>query len=62
MCDGNDQLNMSRTFATNLLLRYFHTATVTDNTFVTNALILTASTFIVLYRSEDTFAKQSADA
>ena len=56
---GNDELDVAHAFATHFLFRHLDTASVADNTFVTDALILSAMTFIVLDGTENAFAEQT---
>ena len=53
------QLNMSRTFAANLLLGYLYATSVADDTLITDALVLSASTLIVLSRTKDALAEET---
>ena len=55
----NDELNMSGTLTTYLLLSDFNTTTVTDDAFIADALILTAGALIVFCRTEDSLAEQA---
>ena len=50
---------MTATFTAYFLLCHFYTTTVADNTFITDAFVLSAVTFIILHRTEDTFAEQA---
>ena len=50
---------MSGTLTTNLLLCYLDTTSITDDTFITDTLVLTAGTLIVLCRTEDALAEQT---
>ena len=59
MCNRYNQLDVTTTFTTNFLFSHFHTASVADNTFITDTFVLTAMALIVLNRSEDTFAEQT---
>jgi hypothetical protein len=53
------QGDVPHAFATHFLLCYFNTAAVANNTFVTNTFVFTTVTFVVLYRTEDSFAEKS---
>ena len=55
----HNELDVARTFATNLLFGNFHTATVAHDALVTDSLILSAMAFVVLYRAENAFAEQT---
>ena len=59
MGNRNYQLDMTSTFTANLLLSHLYSASVTNNTLIANALILTAGTLIVLCRTEDALAEQT---
>ena len=50
---------MSDTLTTHLLLGNLNTATVADDTLVTDTLVLTAGTLVVLRRTEDALAEQT---
>ena len=54
-----NEFDMAHAFTANFLLCYFHTATVAHDTFVTDTLVFSAGTFVILYRSEDPFAEQT---
>ena len=53
------QLYVSATLTTNFLLSYLNTATVAHDTLITDALVLSAGTLIVLGRTKDTLAEQT---
>ncbi len=57
--NGNDELNMSRTLAAHLLLSNFHATTVADNALIADALVLTASTLVILGGTEDALTEKS---
>ena len=59
MSNRNNQFNMSSTFTTYLLFCYLNTTTIADNTLITDALVLTAGTLVILCRTEDTLAEQT---
>ena len=59
MSYGHNQLDVSHTLATYLLLGYHNTTTVTYDTFVTYTLVLTAMALVISYRTKDAFAEQS---
>ena len=59
MGHGDYQLDVAGAFAAHFLLGDFHTATVADDTFVTNALVLSAMAFVVLGGTENAFAEQT---
>ena len=50
---------MSGALTTNLLLCYLNTTTIADDTLITDTLILTAGTLIVLRRTEDALTEQT---
>ena len=55
----NNELDVTRTLTTNLLLSNLNTASVADNTLIANTLVLTAGALIVLCRTKDTLAEQA---
>ncbi|CDE41994.1 putative uncharacterized protein [Prevotella sp. CAG:279] len=55
----HDQRDMACTFAAHFLLCNFHTATVADDAFVTDAFVLSAVALIVLYRTKNALAEQT---
>src|ERR1700712_502028 len=59
MYNRHHQFNVTHSFATNFLLSYFNTAAVAHDTFITDTLVLSASTFVILYRSKNSFAEQT---
>ena len=59
MSYGNNQFNMTSTLTTNLLLGYLNTTTVADDSLITDALVFTAGTLLVLGRSKDALAEQT---
>ena len=59
MSNRNNELDMSSTLTTYLFLRNLNTTTVTDDTFVTDALVLTAGALIVFRRTEDSLTEQA---
>jgi len=50
---------MTHTLTTNARLGYLNAASITDNTFITDLLILTAMTLPVFARSEYSFTEQT---
>ena len=50
---------MASTLTAHLLLCNFNTASVADNAFVTDTLVLTAMAFIVFNRTKNTLAEQT---
>ena len=56
---GHYKTDMSHALTTHFLLRYLHAATLADNAFVADTLVLTAVALIVLRRTEDTLAEQT---
>ena len=59
MSNRHYQLDVTATLTTYFLLGNFNTASVADNTFVADALVLTAMALIVLDRTEDALAEES---
>ena len=59
MSHGNNQLDMAGTLTTNLLFCHLHTATVADDTFITDTLVLAAGTLIVLGGTKDALTEQT---
>ena len=55
----HNQLYVACTLATYLLLSNFNTTTVADDAFVTNTLVLTTVTLIVLRRTKNALAEQA---
>lgn len=55
----HDQRDMACTFAAHFLLCNFHTATVADDAFITDALIFSAVAFVILRRTENAFAEET---
>jgi len=52
-----NQIDMTYPVSSYFFLRYFNTTTVTNNSFVTDSFIFTAGTFIILYRTKDSFTE-----
>src|SRR5210317_391974 len=50
---------MSNAVATNFLLRNLNTTSITNDTAVTDTLIFTTSTLVILNRTEDTLTKKT---
>ena len=59
MSDGNDEVDMTRTLSSHLLLCHLNTATVAHDALIAYALVLTAGTLIVFLRTEDALAEKS---
>ena len=59
MSNRYHQLNVAHTLTAYFLLGYLYTTTVADNTLVTNSLVFTTVAFVILYRTENTLAKQT---
>ena len=59
MSNRDNQFNMSGTLTTHLLLCYLNTTTVADNTLITDTLVLTAGTLVILCWTEYTLAEQT---
>ena len=60
MSNWHNQIDVTHALTSYLLLGNFYTATVTNNSFVTNSLVLTAMTLPVFNWSENTLAEQPA--
>ena len=54
-----DELYVSHTFTANLLFGNLYAASVANDAFVPDAFVFTAMTFVIFYRTENTFAEQS---
>jgi hypothetical protein len=50
---------VTHALTTYFFLCYFYTTTVTNDSFVTDTLVFTAMTFVILYRTEDFFAEKT---
>ena len=59
MSHRNHQLDVSGTLTAHFLLCHLNTTTVTDDTLITDTLVLSAGTLIVLSRTEDALAEQT---
>ena len=59
MSHWHNELDVSATLTAYLLLRHLNTASVANDTLVTDALVLAAVAFVVLDRSEDALAEQT---
>ena len=59
MGNRNGEFDVSHSFPSHLLLCHLDTATVADNTPVTDSFVLSAVAFIVLCRSEDLLTEKS---
>ena len=59
MSYGHNQLDVTHTLTTYFLLSNLYTATVADDTFITDTLVLTAMTLVILYRTEDALAEET---
>ena len=59
MSHRHNQLDMSHTFTAHFLFSNFHTTTVADDTFITDTLVFTAMTFIILDRTKNALAEQA---
>lgn len=60
MCYRSSKLDVPSTLAANLRCRDFDTATLTDDTLVSDTLVFATSTFIVLARSEYLLTEESS--
>ena len=56
---GNNKLDVSHALSSDLLFCHLNTAVVTNDTFVTDALVFAAMTFVVLYGTENLLAEKS---
>ena len=56
---GHHETDMSHALTTHFLLRNLHAATLADDAFVADTLVLTAVALVVLRRTEDTLAEQT---
>ena len=59
MSHRNDQLDMPHPFTAYFFLRHFHTTTVTNDTFITDAFVFTAMALVILYRTENPLTEQT---
>ncbi len=59
MRDGSRQLDVAHALTANLGQRDFHAATVADNAFMLDSLVLSAVTFPIACGSENLFAEQA---
>ena len=57
--NGHYQRDVAHTLTTYLLLRNLDTASVADDTLITDTLVLTAVALVVLHRTEDALAEQT---
>src|SRR5437773_713413 len=60
MCYRYHEVYVAKSFPAYALFGNFYTATVANNAFIADTLVFTAVTFIVLYRTENPFAEQTA--
>ncbi len=59
MCDWRNELNVTHALTANDAAGDFHTAFVADNALVADAFVLTAVTFVILFRTEDLFIEKT---
>ena len=59
MSYGYHQLDVTATLTAYLLFGYLYTTTVTNDSFITDTLVLSAMTFIVLCGTKDALAEQT---
>ena len=59
MCHWYYKLDMTSTLTTHFLLCNLYATTVADNSLITDTLILSTSTLIVLRRTKDSLAEQT---
>ena len=57
MSHGHNELDVSHTLTAHFLFSHFHTTTVADDTFITDTLVFTAMTFIILDRTKNALAE-----
>jgi hypothetical protein len=53
------QINVANALTTHFLFCYFYTTTVTYNAFIADTLVLSTSTFKILYRAKNALTKES---
>ena len=59
MSHRHNQLNMPASLTAYFFLGYFYTTTIADDTFVTNTLVFSASTFVIFCRTKNLFTKET---
>src|SRR5690606_2245429 len=59
MSHRNYQADVAVTLSTYFFLGNFYTTTVANDSFVSDSLVFTASTFVILHRTEDFLAEQA---
>ena len=59
MSHWHNELDVTLTLTTYFLLCHLHTTTVADDTFITDALVLSAGALIVFCWTEDALAEQA---
>ena len=55
----NNEFDMTRTLTTNLLLSNLNTASVTNDSLITDALVLSAGALVVLGRTKNALAEET---
>src|SRR3546814_13366797 len=58
MCHRDHQMDVAHALPAHLLFSHFHPASITDDPFVTDTLVLSTGAFIVFYRTKDALAEQ----
>ena len=59
MGNGYHQLDMSNAIATHLLFGDLHPASIADDAFVADTLVLTTMAFVILYRTKNALTEQA---
>ena len=59
MSDGHHQFDVTTALATHFLLSDLYTTTVADNALIADALVLTATAFVVTSRTENALAEEA---
>jgi hypothetical protein len=59
VCYWRDELNVAHALPSYYRSSYLDSALVTDNTFISDTLVLSAVTFVVALRAEDLFVEKS---
>ena len=59
MGNGNNELDVSATLTAHLALCYLHSASVANDAFIANALVLTAAALVILRGTENLLTEQT---
>src|SRR5258708_21612726 len=59
MYNRHHQLDVAHPLTAYLLLRYFHPATITNDTLITNTLVLSTGALIILHRAKYPLTEQT---